>query len=124
MTLTSWRVGLWGGISKLDREIYEEFSKDWEGLSTKAESIVGLPLFDLAEPVYNGDPHRKKSYAEIADKQARKFFRKSVISAYEGRCCITGQSIPQMVITSPRRRVFLSTVDSFKTTSCCSEVAK
>lgn len=83
--LATGRVGLWGGISKLDREIYEEFSKDWEGLSTKAESIVGLPLFDLTEPVYNGDPHRKKSYAEIADKQARKFFRKSVISAYEGR---------------------------------------
>ena len=98
--LATGRVGLWGGISKLDREIYEEFSKDWEGLSTKAESIVGLPLFDLTEPVYNGDPHRKKSYAEIADKQAREFFRKSVISAYEGRCCITGQSIPQMVIAS------------------------
>lgn len=38
--LATGRVGLWGGISKLDREIYEEFSKDWEGLSTKAESIV------------------------------------------------------------------------------------
>mgnify|MGYP003209660506 CR=1 FL=1 len=36
--LATGRVGLWGGISKLDREIYEEFSKDWEGLSTKAES--------------------------------------------------------------------------------------
>ena len=77
--LATGRVGLWGGISKLDREIYDEFSKDWEGLSMKAESIVGLPLFDLTEPVYNGDPHRKKSYAEIADKQARKFFRDDVL---------------------------------------------
>lgn len=34
--LATGRVGLWGGISKLDREIYEEFSKDWEGLSTNA----------------------------------------------------------------------------------------
>ena len=43
---------------------------------------------------------RKKTYAEISDKQARRFFRKSVIAAYEGRCCISGMTIPQMLIAS------------------------
>ena len=79
--LATGRVGLWGGISKLDREVYEEFSQDWESLSVKAERIVGLPIFDIAEPVYNGDSRRKKSYAEIADKQARKFFRRMKVDA-------------------------------------------
>ena len=95
--LASGRVGLWGGITKLDRAVYEEFSHDWQDLSAKAEALLGLPIFELTEPVYKG---KKKSYAEISDKQARKFFRKAVISAYEGRCCITGQSIPQMLIAS------------------------
>ena len=39
-------------------------------------------------------------WAEISDKQARRFFRKSVIAAYEGRCCISGMTIPQMLIAS------------------------
>ncbi len=98
--LSTGRVGLWGGVSKLDREVYTEFSHNWESLSAEAERQLGLPIFDAPEPVYNGDTRKRKTYAEIADKQARKFFRKSVISAYEGHCCITGQSIPQMVIAS------------------------
>ena len=99
--LASGRVGLSGGISRLDREVFAEFSGDWQRLSALAEELVGLSLFDLATPVYNGPVRQKrKSYAEIADKQARKFFRKSVIAAYEGRCCISSMTIPQMLIAS------------------------
>lgn len=99
--LASGRSSLWGGITKLDREVYAEFSHDWGQLSATAESLLNLPIFDIAEPVYNGpDRRQKKTYAEIADKQARKFFRKSVIAAYEGRCCITGMAIPEMLIAS------------------------
>ena len=99
--LASGRVGLWGGISKLDREVYAEFSSDWQRLSETAEKLLGLPVFDVAEPIYNGPDRRKrKTYADISDKQARRFFRKSVIAAYEGRCCISGMAIPQMLIAS------------------------
>jgi putative restriction endonuclease len=99
--LASGRAGLWGGISKLDRTVFAEFSSDWQRLSSTAEKILGLPIFDVVEPIYNGpDRRKKKTYAEISDKQARRFFRKSVIAAYEGRCCISGMTIPQMLIAS------------------------
>lgn len=99
--LASGRSSLWGGITKLDREVYAEFSSDWPQLSATAEKLLGMSIFDIAEPVYNGPrKHPKKTYAEIADKQARKFFRKSVIAAYEGRCCISGMTIPEMLIAS------------------------
>lgn len=99
--LASGRVGLWGGVSRLDREVFAEFSDDWQRLSALAETLVGLPLFDLVEPIYNGpSKQKKKTYAEIAEKQARKFFRKSVIAAYEGRCCITGMTVPDLLIAS------------------------
>lgn len=98
--LATGRAGL-SGVAKLDQEVFAEFSNDWAGLSTTAEELLGLPIFDIAEPVYNGpDKRRKKTYAEISDKQARRFFRKSVIAAYEGRCCISGMTIPQMLIAS------------------------
>ena len=88
-------------VANLDREVYAEFSSDWQRLSSTAEELLGLPIFDIAEPIYNGpDKRRRKTYAEISDKQARRFFRKSVIAAYEGRCCISGMTIPQMLIAS------------------------
>jgi len=98
--LATGRAGL-SSVAKLDQEVFAEFSNDWAGLSATAEELLGLPVFDIAEPVYNGpDRRRKKTYAEISDKQARRFFRKSVIAAYEGRCCISGMTIPQMLIAS------------------------
>ena len=97
----SGRMGLSGGVSKLDREVYAEFAGDWPRLSSEAEELVQLPIFDLVEPVYNGPGRqKKKTYAEISDKQARRFFRKAVMSAYEGRCCISGLTVPQMLIAS------------------------
>ena len=98
--LATGRAGL-SSVAKLDQEVFAEFSNDWTGLSATAEELLGLPVFDIVEPVYNGpDKRRKKTYAEISDKQARRFFRKSVIAAYEGRCCISGMTIPQMLIAS------------------------
>lgn len=99
--LASGRTGLAGGISRLDREVFAEFSGDWQRLSSLAEDLVEMPLFDIAEPIYNGpDMRKKKTYAEISEKQARRFFRKSVIAAYEGRCCITGMTVPDLLIAS------------------------
>lgn len=99
--VASGRTGLAGGISRLDREVFAEFSGDWQRLSSLAEDLVEMPLFDIAEPIYNGPSARKKkTYAEISEKQARRFFRKSVIAAYEGRCCITGMTVPDLLIAS------------------------
>lgn len=98
--LATGRTGL-ASVANLDREVYAEFSSDWQRLSSTAEELLGLPIFDIAEPIYNGpDRRRRKTYAEISDKQARRFFRKSVIAAYEARCCISGMTIPQMLIAS------------------------
>lgn len=98
--LATGRAGL-SSVAKLDQEVFAEFSSDWQRLSSTAEELLGLPIFDIAEPVYNGpNKRRRKTYAEISDKQARRFFRKSVIAAYEGRCCISGMTIPQMLIAS------------------------
>lgn len=97
--LATGRIGLTSN-TKLDKAVFEEFSHDWPALSALAENLVKLPIFDIAEPVYNGDRRKKKTYAELSEKQERKFFRKAVMAAYDGRCCITGMTIPQMLIAS------------------------
>lgn len=45
--LASGRSSLWGGITKLDREVYAEFSHDWSGLSAAAERLLDMPSSTL-----------------------------------------------------------------------------
>jgi len=94
------RSGLWGGVSKLDRLVFDEFRHDWAGLSEQAAQLLGIDLFDIDEPVYNGPDKRRKHFSEISEKQARKFFRKAVLTAYDFKCCISGMVIPELLIAS------------------------
>ena len=96
----SGRIGLDRGITKMDRLVFEEFSTDWETLSKKAASLISIDIFDIDEPVYKGPDKNKNHFSEIADKQARKFFRKSVLTAYNYTCCVSGVQIPEMLVAS------------------------
>lgn len=96
----SGRIGLDRGITKMDKAVFEEFSNDWEALSEQAAALIPLDVFDIDAPVYNGPEKSRKHFSEIADKQARKFFRKSVLTAYSYTCCISGVQNPEMLVAS------------------------
>lgn len=84
--------------AKIDYLIFEEFKNDWGNLSSLAEKITGLSLFDCApdrgaQPISSLNDRNKVS-------RERHFFRKTVFATYEKRCCISGFSIPEMLIAS------------------------
>jgi putative restriction endonuclease len=85
-------------VAKVDREIFEEFQHDWGALSVQAEQLTGLALFD-ANPVNGAKP-----LSTLTDKnrvsRERHFFRASVFASYENTCCISGMSIPAMLVAS------------------------
>jgi len=87
-----------GHTAKMDKAIYEEFRHDWGELSVQAEQITGLDLFS-ADPI-NG----AKRISDLTDHKKvtreRYFFRIAVLSAYEYRCCISGQTLPNMLVAS------------------------
>lgn len=87
-----------GNVAKMDKAIFEEFRKDWGDLSLQAERITGLALFD-ADSV-NG----AKRISDLTDHKRvtweRVFFRKAVLAAYEYKCCISGQMLPNMLVAS------------------------
>ena len=87
-----------GRIAKADRAIYEAFKHDWGELSLQAEQITGLDLFD-ADPV-NGAKRLSSLTNRSQVSRERQFFRRAVLSAYEYRCCISGQTLPDMLIAS------------------------
>uniref|UniRef100_E6QTZ9 Putative restriction endonuclease n=1 Tax=mine drainage metagenome TaxID=410659 RepID=E6QTZ9_9ZZZZ len=90
----SGRVGL-GNASALDREVWGEFQKDWEGQLVEASKVIEPEVFEL--PSQDMETMRR-SEVEIRTKQS--VFRKMVLSSYVGRCCITGLSDPRLLVAS------------------------
>jgi putative restriction endonuclease len=108
---SSGRSGL-TGASNADRAMWNEMKKDWNsfvieiaqaecnyGANTdeikSTKTAITIPVNEI-EIDYTG----KNKLAEINTRIGQSFFRKSVISAYNARCCISGLSVPQLLIAS------------------------
>ena len=103
------RAGL-RGASARDREIWNAFHADWEGLALEcAELLQSLlqsrqGLVEPERPVdddfvlddYSGETRR----AIVQQRVKQDFFRQAVLSSYGGRCCISGVSDPRLLIAS------------------------
>ncbi|MCK4824764.1 HNH endonuclease, partial [bacterium] len=87
--------------SKMDREIWNEFHTDWNGLVWEANLLKKkfniVPQFDETFRQPKG-PSEKKRLTKQRVHQA--FFRETVLSSYETTCCVTGLSIRECLIAS------------------------
>lgn len=98
------RKGL-GNASSLDREIWDEFNADWETLAIESQLILqaigidegqdGNTESQLSESYFG---ETRKAQVEVRIKQS--FFRKAVLSSYEGRCCMTGLNDERLLLAS------------------------
>lgn len=91
--------------SKLDAEIWNEFNDDWEKLGfesekllaektgKKIEEVAEIEVFDL--PIIGLE---RKTIVMVRVNQS--FFRKSVLAAYDFKCCITGLGISELLNAS------------------------
>lgn len=101
-TITSTgRSGL-PGSSKADRAMWDEMQRDWERFAIESQATVdgltGTPRLTVEQSVAEYGPEitdaidysaeNKSALAQVRVGQS--FFRQSVLSAYQGRCCITG----------------------------------
>lgn len=100
----SGRKGL-SGASKLDQAIWDQFHADWEGLVLEVNRIrhaLGDPaaVADLQDedplPDYSGQTRDQL----VQQRIGQTFFRRTVLSSYHGRCCITGLSEPRLLLAS------------------------
>lgn len=93
------------GASNLDREVWNEFHGDWEGLAVECALLLkplALPaspemsLADSEVDEYEGQTRR----AVIEQRVKQAFFRRAILSSYHGRCCITGVSDARLLVAS------------------------
>lgn len=101
--ISSGRKGL-GNASALDKEIWDEFNANWEKLALESQLIlqtiqgeaINEDVEDLPTMSYFGAT--RKARVEVRLKQA--FFRKAVLSSYEGQCCMTGLRDERLLLAS------------------------
>ncbi len=102
------------GASHADRAIWNEFHANWEPLAFESEQRLKelLPVRkERAMAAGLDSSHRIESLGTAPDGpteltrtvQARTvqgFFRKAVLAAYQGTCCVTGNPVPELLIAS------------------------
>ncbi len=97
------------GASVADRAMWEEMQKNWESFVMeiqKAESSFGINSDINSKIDYDSLPSESLNYSgsnkiiQSTTRVGQSFFRRSVLSAYDYRCCISGLAIPNLLVAS------------------------
>ena len=100
------RIGL-SSVSKADREMWQEMQNDCNNFATEVEGAINSIL--QGSESYIAENESASEYQDYTGQDrivptktriGQKFFRKSVLSAYMYRCCITGLAIPKLLVAS------------------------
>lgn len=83
--------------SKLDSEIVSKFYDDWDELTYQAALIEKQMQFVA---VKGATPPGLDRLGVVKQRVNQDFFRKAVLAAYGGRCCMTDISVTQLLIAS------------------------
>jgi putative restriction endonuclease len=96
-------VGLAHG-SKMEDEVWEEFNGNWEKLAFESELLISKfanKSIELASEIETDDLKAGIDIEAIVKQRVNQsFFRRTVLSSYNYKCCITGLSIPDFLIAS------------------------
>ncbi|CAN5624000.1 HNH endonuclease [soil metagenome] len=95
-------VGL-RNAGKLDKEIWDEFIADWDTLAYESELLISKRKNQLIKENFQIEteiPIGKEKERIVRTRVNQSFFRASVLSLYNQKCCITGLGIPDLLIAS------------------------
>lgn len=85
--------------SKLDRAIWDEFHRDWNGLVVRAHDIKKeLKPNERAEQPLVQPQGPSERIGTIKQRLHQSFFRDAVLSSYNTRCCVTGLPIIECLV--------------------------
>ena len=105
--------------SKTDEAVVAHYLNNWESLVQKAQSIEAsfeAALTDtpiLGPSVYGGE---RETITRTRINQD--FFRGTVLSSYQNRCCITGIDVPTLLIASHIKPWSISDPETERTNPC------
>lgn len=87
--------------SKLDKDIWDEFSDNWKKLAQEAHKIETLMLSALPLPKNISPENVGKDIMRLTRQRINQiFFRESVLSSYNETCCISKINEPKLLNAS------------------------
>ena len=90
--------------SRMEEEVWNEFHGNWDALAFESEKLTAEFQNKRIEEIEEYDirdlPEGKDRTALVKTRVNQSFFRGAVLSAYNFKCCITGLSVPQLLVAS------------------------
>jgi HNH endonuclease len=91
--------------SKGEVEVWDEFNNNWDSLAFESERLLADLTHQSVENMngLNEDELPKEGFEReqlIRVRVNQRFFRSTILTSYESRCCITGLAIPSLLTAS------------------------
>ncbi|PWS27704.1 restriction endonuclease [Pedobacter yonginense] len=90
--------------AKLEEDVWDEFNNNWDALVYESELLIAkFQNKRIEEILDNNDfefPIGREKERTIKQRVNQSFFRSTILSAYNLKCCITGLSIPDLLVSS------------------------
>jgi predicted restriction endonuclease len=88
--------------SQADRKIWDLFHNDWNALAEECETLLksNTVIFKMEDIHETNDFTGGTRDVITKARIGQNFFRRSVLASYEGICCMSGVSIPELLIAS------------------------
>ncbi len=88
-------------VSKLDKEVWDDFYHDWETMVFKSEKKLFEMYGVKVDKIEEGEiPEGKTTDSTIRARVNQSFFRKMILSSYNLKCCITGLPVKKLLVAS------------------------
>lgn len=109
--INSGRSGL-GNASGLDKEVWDEFHADWDGLASECAAIkyalgeeahIGSaqPIIESEDLPFQPEDYSGETKKVLTEQRVKQsFFRRAVLSGYGGKCCISNLSDCRLLVAS------------------------
>ena len=86
------------GASANDRTLWLEMHDDWDRFAEESQrALAAFGLADSEESVPQPIGDGEDRLAMRSERIGQGFFRNALLSAYDGRCCVTGLSNPHLL---------------------------
>jgi putative restriction endonuclease len=81
--------------SKIDRDVWDEFHNDWNGLVWESNKLRADLETKLIRPTGPSEKIR-----QTKQRIHQRFFREAILSSYGTTCCVTGITVSECLIAS------------------------
>ena len=99
---SSGRTGL-RSVSALDRQMWNEMQSDWDNFVLESQDAKDDFALEQTNAKHLGNDSDYSGTDVVAISKIRvgqRFFRRAVLTAYNGQCCVTGLAIPALLVAS------------------------